>query len=130
MAEPFAQVQDLRTHWPGLPAESDSEASQKLIEASIEIRGLYPDVDMRISAGSLDPDVPKLIVCRMVKRALAVDDDAPAAGMESFTFGAGPFSMGGKVHNADGAVYLSAADKRLLNKPRSSRRAWTIIPGG
>lgn len=134
MAADYATLADLKLHWSGLLAEDESEAEQKLHEASIEVRGNYPDIDARIlipvADGGMDPDIPKLVVCRMVKRAMDVDEDAPATGFESVQFGSGPFSMGGKVHNPDGNVYLSAADKRLLAKSRPVRKAWTIHPGG
>ena len=134
MAADYAMLADLRAHWSKLPAEDEDDAAQKLHEASVEIRGNYPDIDARLSisveAGGLDPDVPKLVVCRMVKRAMDVSEDTPTAGFESMQFGSGPFSMGGKVHNPDGNIYLSAADKRLLSKPHARGQAWTIHPGG
>jgi hypothetical protein len=134
MAADYATLADLKLHWSDLPAEDEGDASQKLHEASIEVRGNYPDIDSRITVaiedGGMDPDIPRLVVCRMVKRAMDIDEDAPTAGMESIQFGSGPFSMGGKVHNPDGNVYLTAADKRLLSKSRPRRQAWTIHPGG
>lgn len=134
MAADYASLEDLKKHWSALPEDEHDEATQKLHEASIEVRGNYPDLDRRISVsienGGMDPDIPKLVVCRMVKRAMDVDEDTPTAGLETLQFGAGPFTMGGKVHNPDGNVYLSAADKRLLGKSRPRRQAWTIHPGG
>ncbi|QDG90707.1 hypothetical protein [Pseudarthrobacter sp. NIBRBAC000502770] len=130
MAGDYADLADLKLHWSKLPAEDEADATQKLHEASVEVRGNYPDLDARIGSGSLDPEIPKLVVCRMVKRALDVSEDAPTAGFESMQFGTGPFTVGGKVHNPDGNVYLSAADKRLLGNSRSKRQAWTIHPGG
>ncbi|WP_461169270.1 hypothetical protein [Arthrobacter sp. Z1-15] len=134
MAADYANLEDLKKHWSALPAEDEADATQKLHEASIEVRGNYPDLDSRItvpiSDGGMDPDVPKLVVCRMVKRALDVSEDAPTAGMESFQFGAGPFALGGKIHNPDGNIYMSAADKRLLGRSRPRKQAFTIHPGG
>jgi hypothetical protein len=134
MAADYATLADLELHWSALPAEDEPDAEQKIHEASIEVRGNYPEIDARIlipvADGGMDPDIPKLVVCRMVKRAMDVSEDAPTAGLESFQFGTGPFSVGGKVHNPDGNIYLSAADKRLLSKSRPVRKAWTIHPGG
>ncbi len=130
MAADYATLEDLQEHWSALPAAKEPEAQQKLHEASVEVRALYLDLDGRIVAGSIDADVPRLVVCRMVKRALEPkDENAPPSGMESFQFGAGPFSMGGKMANPDGSLYLTAADKRLLAKSKR-RQAWTIHPGG
>ena len=134
MAADYATLADLKLHWPALPAEDEPEATQKLHEASIEVRGNYPDIDARLSIsvedGGMDPDIPKLVVTRMVKRSMDVAEEAPTAGLETFQFGTGPFSVGGKVYNPDGSIYLSAADKRLLSKSRPRRQAWTIHPGG
>lgn len=130
MAADYATLADLKEHWSKLPAEDEGDATRKLREASIEVRGNYPDLDARIADGTMDSDIPMLVVCRMVKRAMDVSEDAPTAGMESFQFGAGPFALGGKVHNPDGNIYLSAADKRLLGRSRPREQAFTIHPGG
>ncbi|UKA59163.1 hypothetical protein [Arthrobacter sp. FW306-2-2C-D06B] len=135
MAADYATLDDLRAHWSALPEADVADAEQKLHEASVEVRGNYPDVDGRLMVpvedGGLDPDIPRLVVCRMVKRALEPkEENSPPTGMESFQFGAGPFTMGGKMANPDGSVYLTAADKRLLAKSRPQRKAWTIHPGG
>ena len=127
----YATVDDLRAHWPALEAEREAEAAQKLHEASVEIRALYPDVDARILAGSLDEDVPRLVVCRMVKRAMTAPDLAGAeGGVSTAQQSAGPFSTSLTFSNPDGAVFLSAADKRLLRTSRAGRKAWTIRPSG
>lgn len=134
MAEDYATVADLQKHWPALPAGDVDLAGQKLHEASIEIRGNYPDLDRRIAVslaeGGLDPEIPKLVACRMVKRAMDVSSEAPPPGFESFQYGTGPFSMGGKILNPDGNLYLTAADRRLLGKSQPQRKAWSIPVGG
>lgn len=134
MALDYATLADLKQYWPGLPVTDEAEAQQKLFEATIEIRGNYPDVDRLIAIpledGGMDPGIPRLVACRMVKRSMDVTENAAHVGMESFTVGTGPFSFGGKLSNPDGNVYLSAADKRLLGKSKPRKQAWTIRPGG
>jgi len=130
VAADYATLADLKLHWSALPDEGVEDAAQKLHEASVEVRGNFPDLDARITAGTMDPDIPRLVVCRMVKRVMDVVTDAPSAGFESIQFGGGPFSMGGKVLNPDGNLYMTAADKRLLGKSRPRRQAWTIHSGG
>lgn len=125
----YATLEDLKRHWPGLPADRDTEATQKLHEAAIEVRALYPDIDSRLESTALDWDVVQLVVVRMVKRAMDVQGDSATAGLESFQYSTGPFSMSGKVSNPDGNLYLTAADKRLLSSPKPARVAWTIRPG-
>lgn len=133
MAADYSTLADLKQHWPALPVADEPEASQKIHEASVEVRGNYPDLDYRLTLppgdGGMDPEIPKLVVNRMVKRAMDVDEAATPQGFESVQFGTGPFTMGGKLNNPDGNVYLSAADKRLLAKSRPAKRAFTVHPG-
>lgn len=127
-AADYASLADLQEHWAELPAARTAEAEQKLHEASVEIRALYPDLDARIDAGSLSADVPRLVACRMVKRAMspsAVPDEM--AGMSQVSFGTGPFSFSGQLRSPDGALYLSGADRRLLSA-RRERRPFTTMP--
>lgn len=128
MAADYASLDDLKEHWADLPAEREPEAAQKLHEASIEVRALYSDLDGRIASGSLDPDVPRLVVCRMVKRAMdTVDVPEQTAGFSQVTFGTGPFSFSGQVRSDDGALFLSGSDKRLLSA-RRERMPFTTSP--
>lgn len=133
MAADYSTLAALKAHWPALPVADEPEAAQKIHEASIEVRGNYPDLDYRLTLpltdGGMDPEIPKLVVNRMVKRAMASDDAGTPQGFETVQFGTGPFTMGGKVLNPDGNVYLSAADKRLLATSRPARKAFTVHPG-
>ena len=132
MAADYATLDDLKAHWPGLPAGDEDEAVQKLHEASVEIRGNYPDVDTRLISGGLAPDIPRLVVCRMVKRAMDspdVDEGmGTPSGVDSTQVSVGPFSRSFKFSNPDGNLFLSAADKKLLGARRNRGKAWTIHP--
>lgn len=129
MAADYATLADLQAHWSALPVEDEAEATQKLHEASIEVRALYPDLDARLEALTLDPDLPRLVVCRMVKRAMTAAN-AGMEGVQSTSEHAGGVGMNFTFTNPDGALYLTAADKRLLAVPKPARKAWTIMPGG
>lgn len=126
----LASLADLKAHWPET-TDTDAVLTQKLHEASVEVRALYPDVDARIASGALDADVPRLVVSRMVKRALrSVTVGAQdASGFTQFSATGGPVAFSGTVANPDGAMYLSAADRRLLATGGPGRRAFTIHPG-
>lgn len=132
MAADYATLTDLQEHWPALPEGDFAEASQKLHEASIEIRGNYPDLDQRISmpveAGGMDPDIPRLVTCRMVKRAMTAPDDR-MAGVEQVQQSAGPFGQTLRFTNPDGNIYLSKGDRNLLKASRPRGKAFTIHPG-
>lgn len=124
----YATLADLKAHWPALPASREAEAQQKLTEASIEVRALFPDIDGRMTAGALAWEVPRLVVCRMVKRAMDLPSES-MAGVDSATHQTGPFTQTLNFTNPDGNIYLSKADRRLLTEVRT-RRAFTIHPGG
>lgn len=137
MAGDYATLADLKEHWSALPADDEVEAEQKLHEASIEVRGNFRDVDRRLGLwaidsedpNALDPDVPRLVVCRMVKRAM----DAPEsqiAGVNQIQQSAGPFGQTLSFTNPDGNIYLSKSDRALLGAGRVKGKAFTIHPGG
>lgn len=129
MSAPYATLVDLRAHWAALPVTREPEATQKLVEASTEIRALYPDLDARITAAKIDADIPRLVVNRMVKRAMDIPDNQ-TAGINQVQNTAGPFGQTLSFTNPDGNVYLSKADKALLGAGRSGRKAFTVYPPG
>lgn len=126
---PFSTLTELKEHWPAMNPDLDSEASSKLEEASVEVRALYPDLDTRIDAGALDAAVPRLVVNRMVKRALTPPLQE-FTGVSSATAQTGPFAHTLNFTNPDANMYLTKADRRLLESGRPGRQAFTIHPGG
>lgn len=128
MAAPYATLEDLKKHWPGMPVSSEAEGEQKLIEASITLRQLYPGLDAQVAKGTLDPAVLTLIVCRMVKRALlaGIND---VEGVASRNETAGGVTMGFSFSNPNGNLYLTKDDKALLGGGKAGRKAFTIVPG-
>lgn len=132
MAADYATLADLKKHWSGLPADKEDDAVQKLHEASLDVRVQYPDVDRRLASGVLEPDVPRLVVCRMVKRALDVGDAEDMMhtpdGVESTQVSVGQFSRSFKFSNPDGNLFLSGEDRKLLGSRRNKSKAWTIHP--
>lgn len=131
MAEPFATLAELKAHWPGLPAEYDDEATQKLSEASIIIRGLYPGIDERISSGKLDADVVKLVVCQMVTTVIKREidgDDADRFEQKQFT--SGPFQQSVSYRIREAALFLTKLHKQLLSGGSGRNgKAFMIVPG-
>lgn len=128
MASPFANLADLRKHWPALPAEDETEAEQKLIEAALMIRQQFKDMDSRIARGDIDADVVKLVACRMVRRAMDLPEDVPEnAGQLSFA--AGGFSQSMTLRNTDGSLYLGKQDMKLLAPDDESGQFFNLMPG-
>lgn len=125
---PYSTIQEFKAHWSALPAERNDEATQKLLEASIEVRAEYPDIDERLSAGTLRREVVRLVVNRMAKRAM----DLPMedyAGVQSATAQAGPLAQTLTFTNPDGNIYMSKKDHRLLRPAKQSSAPFTILPG-
>ena len=112
--EPFASVDDLSTYWPGFDASDASAratAEQLLAYASAVVRRRAPEVDAQVADGSMDPIIPKMIVCAMVKRAMLAQD---LEGVSQDQQTAGPFGMQRTYGNPMGNIYLSAEERRLL----------------
>lgn len=123
MAEaPFATASDVEARWRTLSTAESTIADTLAADASNMIRTRWPDVDDRISGGSLSGESLTRVVAFMVKRAM----DRPAPdGYETFTQGAGPFNAGGKLANPNGNLYFTAEDLRLLDG-RTGRRAFAV----
>lgn len=126
---PYSTIQEFKAHWSAMPEDRTGEATQKLLEASIEVRANYPDINERLSAGTLHREVVRLVVNRMVKRAM----DTPMedfAGVQSATAQAGPLAQTLNFVNPEGDIYLSKKDHRLLRPASESSAPFTIMPGG
>lgn len=132
MADQYTTVESLRLHWPAMPTTlTEAQVNKKIEEAAIEINGLYPTIEERITAGTLNRPVVELVSNRMVKRALSVNEDVPE-NTNSVTAQTGPFTGTLTFANPEGNMYLSKADRRLLDPARANgpKKAFTIHPGG
>lgn len=114
MGTPFAVASDLADRWRPLSTAEQAQATILLADASTILRAECPDVDERLAADppTLDSDLPVMIVCAMVKRAMIAAADA--AGVGSVQQTAGPFSQSQTFTNPMGNLYLTKAERRLL----------------
>lgn len=124
MAEPFATPEDLAARWRPLSADEEVMAGVLLGDASARIRVEFPDVDDRLSAvpPELDPAVPRMIVCAMVKRAMLASTDQGVAASIQQT--AGPYSQSTTFANPTGDLYLTSGERRMLKG--SPQQAFTV----
>lgn len=122
MAEPFADAADLASGWRPLTAAEAERARELVAKASRYLRAEFPQVDAKILAGLLDPDLVKDVVCDMVRRVLPIPVDQPA--MTQIQQSAGPFSQGMTFSNPGADPYLTKADRRRLGM--SEQRASTV----
>lgn len=124
-----ATLESLAKHWPELTDDQAELAGTRLDEAWVEVLALYPDIPARITAGTLSEDTVRLVLHRMVKRAMA----PRAAGLEGVTSisqGTGPFSQSLSFEGNDGWLGLKASERKLLNAGRraAQHRAFTVFP--
>lgn len=121
---PFAIADDLESRWRPLSTVEKARANVLLGDASVWLRAWFPELDDRITAGSLDPDVPKMVACAMVKRAM-LDSDGMSSNQSQQTMG--PFSMMNQrsFSNPDGNLYVTSRERDLLSGNTSSAVSMT-----
>jgi hypothetical protein len=121
MAEPFATHIDVEARWRTLTATEQAVADKLAIDASDMIRERWTDVDARIASESIAATSVTRVVAGMVKRAM---DRPTPEGYETFTQGAGPFSVGGKLANPLGNLFFTAADLLVFEPDGYTRKAF------
>lgn len=110
----FAEVTDLEARWRPLTIAEQARATVLLEDASAMLRVEMPTIDARLAATppTLDLQIPKIIVCKMVKRAMQAGDEG--AGVGSLQQTAGPFSQSTTFSNPMGDLYLTKAERKML----------------
>lgn len=120
MAEAFATTEELAARWRPLSTSEKATAAVLLGDASAMIRAECPGIDARLvpvppaTEPELDPAIPRMVVCAVVKRAMlasAASDGAPVTAVQQT---AGPFSQSLTMANPTGDLYLTKAEKRML----------------
>lgn len=124
MATAFASATDLAARWRPLSTAEEDTAETLLGDASVILRAECPDVDARLTVVPplLDPDLPKMIVCAMVKRAMIAGADVE--GVTNTQQTAGPFSQSLTYSNPMGNLYLTKAERKMLGC--GGQRAFTV----
>ena len=109
MALPYATHEDFFSR--GFETNlTEDQLDMRLASASRFIRGQYKDIDLRIEAKLLDPELVTDIVCQMVDRASPGD----LAGYSQIQETAGALSLGGTISNPHGDFYLTKNEKKSL----------------
>lgn len=123
----FAEVSDLEARWRPLSIAEDATAEVLLLDAASMIRAECPDIDGRLEADppTLDPNIPLMVSCAMVKRAMLAGTGSDAVSQTSQT--AGPFSQQVTYANPMGNLYLTKAERKLLGC--SQQKAFMVDMG-
>lgn len=99
----YATTADLEARWRPLSSSEGPIAETLLEDASLIVDSFKPDAD---------PSKAKIVVCAMVKRAMAVP--AGGDGVTSISQAVGPFSRSTSFSNPMGNLYLTKVEKRML----------------
>lgn len=113
---PFAIVSDLEKRWRALTVDEQSRASVLIDDASDKVMTTCPGY-VSASAATLTR-----IVCAMVRRAMAADDNG--IGVSSSQETQGPFNQSFSYSNPLGDLYMTKAEMRELGK--GTQRAFHV----
>ncbi len=123
--EPLATVDDLVALWRALDANERARAESLLGVASAVLRQACPTVDDQITAGTLAAEIPKWIVCQMVKRVMASSADLPPVSQQSQSVGA--VSTSYTLVNPTGDLYLAKSERKMLGLDQQQAATVSMI---
>ena len=108
-----ALISDLGSKWKALTGEEAEDVDAALSDASLMVDlALKRD---RQDPEKMDPDLLKLVVCRMVRRAYPVDDAGIPVGLESSQMSLGSFQQTVRWGSGrSGELLLYREEKRML----------------
>jgi hypothetical protein len=107
---PYAQASDIAARWRPLSTDEAARAAVLAGDASALLRAEFPGIDDQIASGAVDSTLLTIVVAGMVKRALL----APPDGMTQQSETAGPYSQSQSYANPLGNVFLTAAERTLI----------------
>lgn len=127
MAEPFATADDLVARWRPLSESEQATAEALLADASAMIRAERPGIDELLAADppGMDPSLPRMVACAMVKRAMIGIDTGGASSVQQT---AGPFSKSTSFANPAGDLYFTRQERQALGG--RAQRAFTVAISG
>lgn len=123
MAEPLATPADVVEMFRPLDEQETTNATAMLRYVSAKIRAKVPNLDARVTAGTLDPDLVMLAAITPVKRVLMNQE-----GVKQKSENTGPFSDSFTLDSAisTGLLYISAEDVEDLAVKAPVRRFGSI----
>lgn len=124
----FAEPSDVAAWWRDLSPEEEARATALLTSASALIRDRVPTVDDRITAGTLDPEIPKIVAIGATLRILQNPNGVRSWSIDDVTVTydrsdtAGPLEM----HLTDHELDLLTGRRR--GRIRTARITPTLHP--
>jgi hypothetical protein len=116
--QPFATPAEVAARWRPFLGNEDTTAGILVQDASAMIRVRKPEIDELIEVvppatrPRLDPTIPKIVVCAMVKRAMLAAGYSDGIATEQTT--GGPYSQTLTYTNPSGNLYLTKSEKQDL----------------
>ncbi len=107
----FAQSDDLADRWRPLVGDETERANTLLADASVWLRAWFPDLDGQVADGRIDPTIPVMVSCAMVKRAMLA---SAFDGMSSVNDSAGIYGQQRVFSNPQGNLYITSAERDLI----------------
>ncbi len=104
----FATSDELRARWSLAP--DGDQANAVLEDASVWLQAMY---DLPDNPSEKLAAVLRIIVCSMAKRALQSEN---TDHMESLSQTAGAFSQSSSFRNSEGNLFLTKAEREMLDK--------------
>lgn len=109
----YASISDLGSKWGELTGDARNDVEAALNEATVIIKVALEQAG--IDPESRDPEVLKVVACRMVRRAFPSDGDGPPPGLDSMQSSLGSWQQtlrwsGGR----SGELLLYRVEKRML----------------
>ncbi len=110
----YATAIQLKARWPALTDTATAEVL--LADAAVWLRAWFPDLDARITSGTVTADLVEMVSCAMVKRAMLSSEHEGQANQQS-TAQMGPFTATSQVayRNPDGNLYLTNQEVAALD---------------
>jgi len=109
----YASISDLGSKWGELTGDARNDVEAALNEATVIIKSALKDAG--IDPDSRDPDLLKVVTCRMVRRAFPSESGGLPAGLDSTQVSPGSFQQplrwsGGR----SGELLLYRVEKKML----------------
>lgn len=127
--EAFATVDDLKSRWRTIADEEKPIAESLLLDASIILAREFERAGKSLDdTDELTLSALKMVCCAMVKRVMAVSDDA--IGITQIGTTAGSFSQQRTYSQQAGDLYLRDLERNLLGIPKRRVRIGSLRPKG
>ena len=108
----LATIADVEARWRTLSADEAATAATLITDASGMVRVRVPTIDDRLAAGTLSAETVAGVVARMVLRVMRNPEGKVSESIDDYTY-----RRSDAV--ADGSLYLSDDELRLLRPPRA-----------